>query len=248
MHVCSHVYAGNMPVTPTCVHRRRWSSTASPGAAPPSHKECSPGSPTCHRGSSLPRGHSAHFLFVFVDGICLIAGVVPCLTCLVLNDFLVFSGKRLIVFDRAGMMFNPSTCSRNLTTFATLSCNLSCTDFMIFEKENHLRLFVYCVWPISFGPTFTVKGSRPSMGNRGSDIVFWKYLSIQFTTIISTAEPNAVLLWMSLERLESILDISLRVVHFSRREAEEIQMTDFSQLRKLVLPLLVHLLHVCLSD
>ena len=137
-----------MPVTPTCVHRRRLSSTASPGAAPPSHKECSPGSPTCHRGSSLPRGHSAHFLFVFVDGICLIAGVVPCMTCLVLNDFLVFSGKRLIVFDRAGMMFNPSTCSTNLTTFATLSCNLSCTDFMIFadfKKQNHL-LTNGCDW------------------------------------------------------------------------------------------------------
>ena len=54
---------------------------------------------------------------------------------------------------------------------------------------------------------------------------------------------------MSLERLESILDmLSLQVVDFSRREAEEIQMTDFSQLRKLVLPLLVHLLHVCLSE
>lgn len=50
------------------------------------------------------------------------------LTCLVLNDFLVFSGKRLIALDMAGMMLNPSTCKK---TKLSSSYDLLCTDFVI---------------------------------------------------------------------------------------------------------------------
>ena len=49
------------------------------------------------------------------------------LTCLVLNDFLVFSGKRLIALDMAGMMLNPSTCKKTKLS----SSDLLYTDFVI---------------------------------------------------------------------------------------------------------------------
>ena len=52
------------------------------------------------------------------------------LTCLVLNDFLVFSGKRLIALDMAGIMLNPSTCKKTKLTKLS-SYDLLCTDFVI---------------------------------------------------------------------------------------------------------------------